>query len=960
MYRLYTLGGLRIDGPDGAIGGRVAQRRPLSLLAVLAVGGEAGVPRDKIIGLLWPDKEDHQARHCLADTVYAVRHVLHEKAVRSTGGTLRLDSDLVWSDLGAFAEALARGAPADAIAFYRGPFLDGFHINGAIEFDHWADEQRRRLGRQLTVALDQLATAAEERSDFVGAARWLEIALEHEPYDSRLALRLAHALALAGDRGDALHALRRHEDRLREDLRLDPDPELLAGEAELRQAPVAEGTAGKEAERRWVTHQPLRRWLPATQALVPPLRLRRRARMWAAVVAAVAALTVAGVVWTQVDGAAELDPNRLVIPSFERVSDEVEDQLTHGIATLLELRLDGAGPLRVTSHSGRRGVADRRDAEQLARSVEAGLVLYGLLSPGGPDSVRLEAGLYDASLGAQVSRFEVTALAGRPDLLADSLAVQVLEELGRQRPFFPSYRLSSIGSTSSAAALAFVRGEWFLSRLQLDSATYYFERAISEDSAFALAYRGLAESHGWWNHVLGYLPDLLLRAGELNRGLAPRESLLITADSIVGAVHSYADVTPPDSLLGRLLLTLEDWSQAYPTDPEVWYRLGDVAWHWGGLIDLNVDSVRAWLSRAAVLGPEFAPQYVHLLEVYFIAGELDSALAVIERLLALEPSGAWADGPRLIADLLASDQSVRRAALQRVDSLATVVRDAVVPADVPTFTLYLAFYLTKRLADSAEINVAVGEAWRVAEALSLAHASRGHLARSYDWLSQSNADWYTSREGHFMALAYLEAISPDTVDRTVRRWLDARRARPIYQALRWWLERGDTLALKEAAALFDSVARAPVPATAQLGRYASSATRGYLALARGDSLTALDSLGKRRPWCWVSYCYHEALTAARVNEALGRYRAALSEYQRIPEPMVTMPSPEAAVIALERAHLRARLGHLDAALRDYEFVSAVWQQPDRALSRFVDEARAGARRVRVELSRRQSATGPYP
>ncbi|MDH3457007.1 MAG: hypothetical protein OER90_09210 [Gemmatimonadota bacterium] len=960
MYRLYTLGGLRIDGPEGAIGGRVAQRRPLSLLAVLAVGGDAGVPRDKIIGLLWPDKDDQRARHCLADTVYALRHVLDEKAVQSTGGTLRLHTDMVWSDVGAFAEALAQETPADAIVLYRGPFLDGFHINGAIEFDHWADEQRRRLGRQLTGALDQLAMAAEERGDFIGAARWLDIALEHEPYDSRLALRLAHALAVAGDRGNALHALHRHKDRLHEDLGLEPDPELLAEEAELQQVPVPEGNEAGDKERRWIRREPLRPGLPVARGFALPRVFRRRARVWVAAAAVVAAAAIAGVVWHRVNGAVEFDRNRLAIPSFTRLSSEIDEPLTFGIATLLEGRLDGAGPLRATTHSGRRDVTNQHEARRFAQSMEAGLVLWGLLNLCAPDSVRLEAYLYDASLGALVTAFDVTAPAGRPDLLADSLAVQVLEELGRQRPFFPSYHLSSIGSNSSAAALAFVRGEWFLSRLQLDSAGRYFERAIAEDSSFALAYRGLAESDGWLNHVAGRHPDLLLRAGELNYGLAPRESLLVTTDSIIGALHAYEYVVPHRGLLDRLILTLDDWSQAYPSDPEVWYRLGDAAWHWGGLMNPTPDSAGAWLRRAAELGPEFAPQYVHLLEAHLFAGELDSALAVVERLLALEPSGAWAEGPRLVADMLAADQSVRRAALHRVDSLAALVREAVVPADVPTFTLYLAFYLTKWLADSGETNLAVAEAWGVAEAMSLSHAYRGHLERAYDHLRRSEADWISSREGHFMGLAYLGAVPHDTVDRTVRRWLDEGRARPTYQALRWWLEQRDTLALIEAGSLFDRLVLDREPARASLGRYASAAARGYLALARGDSLTALAALGNLRPWCWVSYCYHETLTAARVNEALGRYRAALSEYRHIPEPLITMPSSEAAVFALERAQLNERLGNLDVALRDYELVAAVWHKADVSLSPKRAQAHAGLDRIRAELSRRQAATGMFP
>src|SRR5262245_41663454 len=57
MLRLYTLGQLAVVGPSNLpVRGAAAQRKPLALLALLAVH-EAGITRDRLTALLWPEMD---------------------------------------------------------------------------------------------------------------------------------------------------------------------------------------------------------------------------------------------------------------------------------------------------------------------------------------------------------------------------------------------------------------------------------------------------------------------------------------------------------------------------------------------------------------------------------------------------------------------------------------------------------------------------------------------------------------------------------------------------------------------------------------------------------------------------------------------------------------------------------------------------------------------------------------
>ncbi len=83
---------------------------------------------------------------------------------------------------------------------YHGPFLSGFHLSDADEFERWVDGERSRLARRYGQALEQLAGRQMRDGDPVRAAEWWSRLAGEDPYNSRIALGYMQALEAAGDR----------------------------------------------------------------------------------------------------------------------------------------------------------------------------------------------------------------------------------------------------------------------------------------------------------------------------------------------------------------------------------------------------------------------------------------------------------------------------------------------------------------------------------------------------------------------------------------------------------------------------------------------------------------------------------------------------------------------------------------------------------------------------------------
>jgi serine/threonine-protein kinase len=216
MLRLEVFGGLRlVDAADGRPA--VTQRRRLALLALLAAAGDRGLTRDKIVGYLWPESTPEHARHALEQLLYAVRQQVPEDLILGPD-PLRLNARAVESDLDRFRQALSAEDWPTADGLHRGPFLDGFYLNEAPEFEQWSDQERVRLQAEHARALRRLAAAAGSQGRHTAEIDiWRRLA-EADPLGEQTAAALVRAMAGAGDWTGARRYALEFESRLRREV----------------------------------------------------------------------------------------------------------------------------------------------------------------------------------------------------------------------------------------------------------------------------------------------------------------------------------------------------------------------------------------------------------------------------------------------------------------------------------------------------------------------------------------------------------------------------------------------------------------------------------------------------------------------------------------------------------------------------------------------------------------------
>ena len=234
MLRLSTLGGLVLHQDGQLHTGPAAQRRRLALLAVIASAGRRGVGRDRLLALLWPGSEAEAARHSLYQALHAIRRSLGGDDVFLGSATLQLNPERMTSDVAEFLDAVEEGAHERAVRLYRGPFLDGFRLDQAPEFEEWQDAERVRHAREFAAALEQLAAAAAARQDHAAAARWWRRLAAAEPVSTTAAVGLIESLVAAGDRVGALQFAGVHTALVRQHLETEPDPAVESWLVRLR------------------------------------------------------------------------------------------------------------------------------------------------------------------------------------------------------------------------------------------------------------------------------------------------------------------------------------------------------------------------------------------------------------------------------------------------------------------------------------------------------------------------------------------------------------------------------------------------------------------------------------------------------------------------------------------------------------------------------------------------------
>ena len=227
-YDLRLLGRFRLLSPAGD-DIAISSKKNQALLAILALAQGEAVTRSRLIGILWAERGEDQARSSLRQGFTALRKALGACGpfpLRVDDEEAAIDLDAIRVDTLRFAEAGASQAPEAierVLALWRGELLEGLAIPDQAVQD-WLGEARRGLQARYLDALSRLLAIREGAGDHEKALAAAQCLLASDPVNEEAQRAVMRCHARTGDRGKALKQYQVCKEVLRRDLGIDPDP----------------------------------------------------------------------------------------------------------------------------------------------------------------------------------------------------------------------------------------------------------------------------------------------------------------------------------------------------------------------------------------------------------------------------------------------------------------------------------------------------------------------------------------------------------------------------------------------------------------------------------------------------------------------------------------------------------------------------------------------------------------
>ncbi len=659
MLRIHTFGGCYIERDGARLDTLSGQRKALALLALLAAAGDRGMTRDVLLAYLWSDSDEERARTSLKQLVHSLRTQLQSPNLLLPSAELRLNGEVVTSDVFDFREAIRRNDNETAASLYVGPFLDGFHPKSSGDLEQWIATERADLERLAARAFEALAEEASARGKGRAAVDWWRRLVQIEPLSARAAVGFMVALDAVGERAAALNHARVYDVLVREQVGGMPDAAVLDVVARLQRGEPAATSMSKRSTpdsetKPFAIAADVDRAPPASSraqrgiAFVPsssraergtavPPTQRRDRKKWNGPAAALAlVLLSAGAygAWTKnrgVDAKAKCISiavlpfaNTSGDPANEPFSDGLTDELIGTLGKIQTLKVIG----RTTSFAFKgKGLG----VHAVADSLDVCAVLEG--------SVRREGRRIKATAQLVSTRDATINWTETFDReVVDAIGLQ--EEIARAIVTALRVKLAGgIGNTlfkrQTADPVAYdlyQRGRYiYWQRTNREGnvqAASYFEKAVARDSQYARAYAGLADTHARLA-VFGYEQ-------------ADEEF----AKAKVAAQHALAlDSTLPDAhaSLGHILFVHDfDWAAserefrtALMLDPS--YTFGRIAFALSLASQNRFDEAIAQLDTARAHDP-LAPAVPQVLGRFYVAlRKPDLAIRALKQALELNP-----------------------------------------------------------------------------------------------------------------------------------------------------------------------------------------------------------------------------------------------------------------------------------------------------------------------------------
>ncbi len=217
-----------------------------SLLAYLILHHDRRIPRDRLLGLFWPERADIRARRALSHALWQIRQALGPAADR-----LVTEGDAVafamqaddWLDVETFEEQVCKYTSrqvsnalpshslvslstcllelSEAVAIYRSDFLVDI-------YDDWALVERERLRELYLRALEQLIALHKQRGDDERALNYAQRLAATDPLREAAHRELMRIYHLLGRTRAALQQFHVIRDLLADELSVEPSAATAA------------------------------------------------------------------------------------------------------------------------------------------------------------------------------------------------------------------------------------------------------------------------------------------------------------------------------------------------------------------------------------------------------------------------------------------------------------------------------------------------------------------------------------------------------------------------------------------------------------------------------------------------------------------------------------------------------------------------------------------------------------
>ncbi len=323
-----------------------------------------------------------------------------------------------------------------------------------------------------------------------------------------------------------------------------------------------------------------------------------------------------------------------VLPFVDMSPRKDQEYFCHGITEEIITALTSVPGLQVISRTSAFAFHSKDlEITEIGRRLRVATILEGSVRKSG-DRVRVTAQLVNADDGYHIWSKRFDRELSDVFVIQDEIATSILDEFRIHR----DTRASERTPLNVPAHDAYLRGMYSLNKWTesgVRQAIVDFNHAISEDAAFAPAYAALAEAHVWFYSGLGILPahETVPHARRAVDKALALDASLAQAYKVRGLIamnHDW-DRRGAEQALTRALQLGPGSASAH-----LWN-----AWRLA-LLEKRHDLALIELEEAERLDPLDLQVKTQIGYVHHFRHDLDRAIAQFEKVVALEPSFAFA------------------------------------------------------------------------------------------------------------------------------------------------------------------------------------------------------------------------------------------------------------------------------------------------------------------------------